>query len=141
MFPTDYCVGDGETVFINVEYLPSEVGVHEACFIMVQVPIVVVVVVVLGVLRRARHSLQVPHAPNARRKYIVQLHNTFVLMRYPQASAAAFVNASEKSTGIMGASCYLLSTPQPAVSDFSYTRQIPRPQTPIGQLRGKRFAS
>ncbi|CBJ28265.1 conserved unknown protein [Ectocarpus siliculosus] len=36
VFPTDYCVGEGETVFINVEYLPSEVGVHEACFIMVQ---------------------------------------------------------------------------------------------------------
>lgn len=48
VFPTDYCVGEGETVFISVEYLPSEVGVHEACFIMVQVPIVAV----LYVLRR-----------------------------------------------------------------------------------------
>ncbi|CAN0093832.1 unnamed protein product, partial [Ectocarpus sp. 12 AP-2014] len=36
VFPTDYCIGEGEIVFINVEYLPSEVGVHEACFIMVQ---------------------------------------------------------------------------------------------------------
>lgn len=60
VFPTDYSVGGGETVFINVEYLPAEVGVHEACFIMVQVPIAacccccvsVAVVVVLCVRRR-----------------------------------------------------------------------------------------
>lgn len=37
VFPTDYFVGEGETVFINVEYLPSAVGVHEARFVMVQV--------------------------------------------------------------------------------------------------------
>lgn len=37
MFPTDFSIGKGETAFVNVEYLPSEVGLHEARFAMVQV--------------------------------------------------------------------------------------------------------
>lgn len=37
VFPTDFSIGDGETAFINVEYLPSAVGPHEARFVMVQV--------------------------------------------------------------------------------------------------------
>lgn len=37
MFPTDFSIGEGETAFVNVEYLPSEVGPHEARFVMVQV--------------------------------------------------------------------------------------------------------
>lgn len=36
VFPRDYCVDEGENVVINVEYLPSEIGLHEARFIMVQ---------------------------------------------------------------------------------------------------------
>ena len=37
VFPRDYCVGEGETVTINAEYLPSRTGVHEARFVMLQV--------------------------------------------------------------------------------------------------------
>eukprot|EP00752_Nemacystus_decipiens_P011479 g10191.t1 len=36
VFPTDFSIGEGETVFVNVEYLPSKVGPHEARFVMVQ---------------------------------------------------------------------------------------------------------
>ena len=37
VFPTDFSIGEGETAFVNVEYLPSEVGHHQARFVMVQV--------------------------------------------------------------------------------------------------------
>ena len=37
MFPRDFSIGEGETAFVNVEYLPSEVGLREARFVMVQV--------------------------------------------------------------------------------------------------------
>lgn len=37
VFPTDFSIGEGETAFVNVEYLPSEVGLHEARFVMLQV--------------------------------------------------------------------------------------------------------
>eukprot|EP00903_Cladosiphon_okamuranus_P011029 g10416.t1 len=36
VFPTDFSIGEGETAFVNVEYLPSKVGLHEARFAMVQ---------------------------------------------------------------------------------------------------------
>ncbi len=37
VFPTDFSIGEGETAFLNVEYLPSRVGESEARFVMVQV--------------------------------------------------------------------------------------------------------
>ena len=36
VFPRDYCLGEGETVTINAEYLPSRTGLHEARFLMLQ---------------------------------------------------------------------------------------------------------
>lgn len=36
VFPRDYSVGEGETVVMSVEYLPSEVGVHKARFTILQ---------------------------------------------------------------------------------------------------------
>lgn len=37
VFPRDYSLGQGETVVVTVEYLPSQIGTHEARFIMLQV--------------------------------------------------------------------------------------------------------
>lgn len=36
IFPTDLYVGDGGAAVITVEYLPSEIGLHEARVVMLQ---------------------------------------------------------------------------------------------------------